>query len=280
MFIGNFAALFAIMPFYDFSLEATMSFLGSPLSDPDGRVPLLIVQAMASFFAFVLAPLLYIRMYEKGDLTNYTKGPEPMSSAVMLSVLMAFTFMFVNAPIIEWNINIQFPKFFEDFARPQEELLQRITEYLTDFDNTGQFLLATLIIAILPGIGEELLFRGLIQNKFNKIFKNIHVAIWASALLFGIFHMQFYGMFPRMLLGVLFGYLYWWSGSLLLAVIAHAFNNGFTLLMVFMYQQGATDFDIEGTEEISWSAIAFSTLAFALLSHQFFKRIKHQPLNG
>ena len=281
LFVGNIVGLVSILPFYDFSLEAASEFLSHPMADASGRVPLLLVQGMASFCAFIIAPLAYLIYFEKKGLNQFSAMAQPMLPAVLLTILISQSFMFLNTPIIEWNLNLEFPSFmsgFEEYAQSQEAYLKEITEFVTQFDNIGQFLLAVIIVAVLPGIGEELLFRGLIQQKLIGFLGNPHVAIWIAGFIFGLFHFQFYGLVPRMLLGVLFGYLYWWSGSLLLAMIAHFFNNGFTLLMVYLYQQGAVKFDIEGTSEIPMSTVLVAGVIFGSLFYTFVRFVKHQEI--
>jgi len=280
MFVGNFVGLIAILPFFYFSLGETMAFLTDPMSNASGRVPLLLVQGVSGLFTFIIAPILYLRIFEKKGLSQFSTIPNPPGIALLLTVAVWFSFMFLNTPIIEWNMNIDFPNFFEAFARGMEDELKDITEFLTAFDNIGQMLFGLIIIAIIPGIGEELIFRGLIQQKFYEATKNAHVAIWLTGLLFGVIHFQFYGMVPRMLLGVLFGYLYWWSGSLLLAILAHFLTNGFTLLMVYLFQQEVIEFNIDGTDEVPLSTVLISGIIFGIMFYYFFKLVKHQESHG
>ncbi|MDA0193495.1 MAG: CPBP family intramembrane metalloprotease [Bacteroidetes bacterium] len=280
MFVGNFVGLIVILPFFDFSIAQTMAFLADPMSDASGRVPLLLVQGVSGLFTFIIAPILYLRIFEKKGLGQFATIPEPLGIALLLTVAVWFSFMFLNTPIIEWNMNIDFPDFFEAFARGLEDELKDITEFLTSFENIGQLLLGLIIIAIIPGIGEELIFRGLIQQKFYGVTKNAHAAIWLTGLLFGVIHFQFYGMIPRMFLGVLFGYLYWWSGSLLLAILAHFLTNGFTLIMVYLYQQDIIKFNIDGTSEIPLSTVLMSGVLFGLMFYYFFKLVKHRETHG
>jgi len=94
------------------------------------------------------------------------------------------------------------------------------------------------MIAIIPAIGEELFFRGVMQRIFSDWFKNMHVAIFFTAFLFAAIHMQFYGMLPRMMLGVLFGYLYYWTGSLWVPVFAHFLNNGAAVIVSYLSSRG------------------------------------------
>lgn len=97
------------------------------------------------------------------------------------------------------------------------------------------------------------------------------MAIWIAAIFFSAIHLQFYGFFPRLLLGALFGYIYYWSGNLWYPIFAHFVNNGFTLVMLYLYQQKATDIDLEATDAVPWSGalIAFAVGAVLLV---YFKR--------
>jgi hypothetical protein len=154
--------------------------------------------------------------------------------------------MVVNSVFIDWNRNLDFPeylKWFEQYASSKEGELEILTRYITSFQNSWHFLLGLVIIAVLPAIGEELLFRGLIQNLFASAVKNPHLAIWIAAGIFGAIHLQFYGLVPRILLGALFGYLYFWSGHLSIAMLAHFINNGFTLALLYVSQIGWIEYD-------------------------------------
>ncbi len=123
-----------------------------------------------------------------------------------------------------------------------------------------------LVIALIPAIGEELVFRGLIQPKVHKLFGNIHAAVWITGFLFSFIHFQFYGLVPRMLLGVLFGYLYAWSGNLWYPVLGHFINNGFTLVMFYLHQQKTVNIDIDDTASVPWAtSLAFMAVSGFLL---------------
>jgi hypothetical protein len=57
--------------------------------------------------------------------------------------------------------------------------------------------------------------------------------------------MQFYGLLPRMAMGILFGYLLIWSGSLWVPVIAHLVNNGMAVITKYYIDKGNLPEDIE-----------------------------------
>ncbi len=123
-------------------------------------------------------------------------------------------------------------------------------------------------IALIPAIGEELVFRGLIQPKIYKMSRNVHVAVWLTGFIFSFIHLQFYGLIPRMLLGVLFGYLYAWSGNLWYSILGHFINNGFTLIMYYLHQRQSVTINIEDTASVPWGiSLAFMAVsAFLLIS--------------
>src|SRR6186997_281841 len=100
--------------------------------------------------------------------------------------------------------------------------------------HTVQDLLLNLVlVAVFAGVGEELLFRGVLQRLFIKLFKNPWAGIIVTAFIFSAIHIQFYGFIPRFILGILLGLLYWYSGSIWPAIIAHFVYDAFAVIMVW-----------------------------------------------
>jgi membrane protease YdiL (CAAX protease family) len=142
---------------------------------------------------------------------------------------------------------------------------------MTKFDSIGEFMIGFVVIAIFAAFGEEFVFRGLIQSELLKTISNPHVAIWITAILFSAFHMQFFGFVPRMLLGAMFGYLYYWSGNLSLAMLAHFVNNGLQVIVIYLYQKGKLSFDPEATDYFPLSAVLASAVVTGALLYYFRK---------
>ena len=201
----------------------------------ENRVLMLSLNSL-SMLMFI-SPFFYVK-----KLNNYSTNLfEIYSIPLVLIILSTLSFMVINSEVIEWNKSIVFPEFmsgFETWAYNKEKELEKITIFLVSFENNWQYLFGILTIAIIPGICEEYLFRGVLQRNFYLISKNIHLSILISAFLFSALHLQFYGFFPRMLLGILFGYIFFWSGSLLYPIIGHVFNNFFSLSIFYFSQNG------------------------------------------
>ncbi len=242
--------------------------------EADAFFPFLILQGIVSFVGLVALPGLYIRYTEGKPLAPFFKRENNLPMITGIVCLLGIGFIIAISPITEWNMTFQFPesmKAFGDWAREQEDKLAEMTKFLTHFESFGAFLFGLLVIAVIPAIGEEFVFRGLIQNELWRGSRNIHVAIWVSAFLFSAIHLQFFGFLPRLLLGALFGYLYYWSGNLLVPIIGHFFNNGFSLTMIYLQSLGVSKIDMEDETAAPISLVVVCAVAvFALL--YFFKK--------
>ena len=217
---------------------------------------------------FFLIPYFVIRN-NPSYLMNYKKVK---LLPIIMVIFTTVFFIILNAPVIEWNKSISFPSFmssFESWALLKEKQLESLTLYLVSFENNFEYLIGIIAIAIIPGFCEEYFFRGVLQKNLNLLLKNAHIAILLSSLLFSAFHLQFYGFFPRFFLGVFFGYLFYWSGSLMYPVIAHALNNFLSLTVFYAASSGLfgedIDVSVNSSPEIPLALIAFSIIIFIFL---------------
>lgn len=269
LLIGQVLALLSAMIMTSGGLKDIQQILVNPMAYPEQRTAILIMQGMSSVGGFIIAPLIFYYVMVKGNiLKDFFRWSQGTLNLLLITIVMVFSFMIVNTVFIEWNASISLPEFmsgFEIWATDLEESMADITKYLTNFESNSYFLLTLIIIAIIPGVGEELLFRGYLQNIFRKMIKNDHVAVWLAAILFSAIHFQFYGFVPRMLLGALFGYLYLWTGNLLIPITAHFLNNFISLLALFVYQKGLTDFDAESTEALPMIYVAIFSVLFVAM---------------
>lgn len=270
LIIGPMIGFLLGFPFFDGTLaEYTDLFLGGDIMNNRFKTPAFVMQGTATVIGFILIPLLAMIIYEKQTVMVFFKTKKTTNLLVLLTVFIGIAFIGFNSLFVEWNAGLTLPEFmsgFESWARNFEDMAMRQTEFFTRFDSNAQFALAFFVIAIIPGIGEELVFRGFLQNYLHKSSRNIHIAIWVSAFLFSAMHMQFFGLVPRMMLGALFGYLYFWSGNLIIPIVAHIVNNGFTLIMMYVYQAKITELNIESVEEVSLVSFSiFAIITFSLL---------------
>ena len=124
--------------------------------------------------------------------------------------------------------------------KQMEQQAETLTLRFLQVKSFGALLINLFVMALLPAIGEELTFRGLLLRRVT------HVTIWAVAILFAAIHLQFYGFVPRMLMGAMFGYVFVWTGSLWVPVIMHFVNNGMAVIAYYIEQSVVSD---QGSEQ-------------------------------
>lgn len=234
------------------------------------RRPLLIIQASTAIGAFIIGPLFYLVFFSSLRLQRLFLWKHSYIPPLLLALGLTLSFMVVNTWFIQWNIAFKFPIWLRNFeigAQHQEAIRLRLTHLLTTFHSPQELIIGIVVIGLIPAVGEELLFRGVIQPLCHQITNNIHGAIAVSAFAFSAIHLQFYGLVPRFLLGMLFGYIYWWTKDLTFSMVAHFFNNVFTLLLIFLHQQGAITHNILTPVVLPKSVLLFFALLTIVLAH-------------
>lgn len=237
--------------------------LVNPAATSGNWYELMLIQAVNHLGTYLLPSLLYWYWIEKRTWHQFSSQPVSAVAGIGLIIPIVIAFMPFDSLIIEWNQNLHLPETLsplEQWMRNQEKSLAGMSKFLTTFTRADQLVIALLVIGVIASVGEETLFRGILQRNLSIWTRNPHVGIWLSAALFSAIHVQFLGFFPRMLLGALFGYLYFWSGNLWVPILAHFVNNGFTVLMVYMHQQKLVSVDIERTESIPMAGVLMSGL--------------------
>ncbi len=249
-----------VMLLFGLGLEEIVS--GS--SNPKAWWAMIVGQGLGSLLGFVGTAWFYWKIIEKKawkDLNFSNNLSLPIFGVV---VLIQITSMGFNGWLQDINQSIVFPealKSLEAALKAMEDKLNETTEFFTNFTSFGQFLLAFLVIAVIAGIGEELIFRGLLLRKIYLGTNNIHLAVWISAFVFALIHFQFYGILPRMMLGVLFGYFYVWTGNIRVPIFAHIFNNGLAVVVMYLHNLKIIKADLETLDDIPSSMIVFSCIA-------------------
>ncbi len=276
--IGPLIGFFMYVPFYPGDVMSMTEAVSNPIKHPEVKMLLFVMQGVGACIGLILIPY-FIRKWSHAE-DRILEQPFFIFPFTLV-IIAVIVFMGLNSIFIEWNQNFKFPEVFgglEKSLRAMENQLTKLTEYLTQFDSIAQVVVAFMVIAIIPAIGEELVFRGILQNELFRSSKNIHISIWIGAAIFSAFHMQFYGFLPRMLLGAMFGYLYYWSGNLMLSMLAHLVNNGFIVIALYLHQQKLIDIDIESTESAPWQAVLFSAIFTVVLLYTFRKFYQQKNL--
>jgi len=223
------------------------------------------------FFQFVnqvgmliLPPLLFAWLFSS-DSSRYLKIDRLPSLVVLL---LAGISIFTILPFINWlteiNAHMTFPNAMAgigDWMKAKEAQADQLTEVFLQVKTPGGLLLNLLIIALVPALGEELLFRGLLQRLLGEWTRNIHAGVILTAFIFSAIHLQFFGFLPRFILGLMLGYLLEITQSLWVPVFAHFANNATLVVLYYLHYNGFIAMKMEdfGSSQ-NYFVIAFSLL--------------------
>jgi membrane protease YdiL (CAAX protease family) len=202
-----------------------------------------------------------------------------------MQVLASLLLVFAILPFISWvgelNGQINFPEaleWLENWFRNMEDEASTLTEAFLSTTSLGGLVVNLLIIAVLAALGEEFIFRGIILRLFKEWTGNTHFAVIVSAVLFSALHMQFFGFAPRIILGLVLGYLFVWSGSLWLPIIYHFINNAMAVLVAFLDARGMIQSDYEefGASDMTWVILGSFIFSLGLMGVVYYLRVKNE----
>jgi membrane protease YdiL (CAAX protease family) len=162
----------------------------------------------------------------------------PYLREVLLVIILGFCIFPVTSFTGQFNAGLHLPGWLsgvEKWMTEKETAASSIIDLIVPSENPGILVLNLFIIAILPAIGEEVIFRGVFQRIFRRMFRSDHLAIWVTAFIFSALHFQFFGFIPRFILGLAFGYLFFWSRTLWLPVISHFVNNAVPVIYTYIH---------------------------------------------
>ena len=262
---------FAIVFFYyGATIIKDTSWLGGNNPQLVGALKIVLIAQQIGLF---LVPAILLGITEGKKPQNFYGLKRPNLQILIMVLLL----MLCSMPLMSWvneiNQKMVLPevlKSIEQWMRKMEDEGAKTTAAILKMKSIGDFLITLFIIAIVPAICEEFLFRGALQRTFSRWIRNPHVAIWISAIIFSAIHFQFYGFLPRLLLGAAFGYIYFWTGSLWYTIFAHFLNNGFAVGMAWYFQKNNLPLNNDEEIPIQWYGYIIS----AILTLALFKLIK------
>ena len=241
-----------------------------------GDTGMKIGQGLSSIFMFVVPPIVYYFITRKEHQMK-DLGLRKLSPPWWI-ILIGAALMFVSIPVstslTTWNESMNFGDAFaklEDYLKVLEETAQAATEKMLNVDTIGGLLFNLIVIALIPAIGEELTFRGVLQQSLTRRM-NPHIAIILSAAIFSFIHFQFYGFLPRMFLGLLMGYMFYITNSLWTSMLMHFLNNGAAVVLYYLSNKGVIE-DAEHFGETTnvWIIMASAAVTIGLIVWSWLK---------
>ncbi|NNC94568.1 MAG: CPBP family intramembrane metalloprotease [Chitinophagales bacterium] len=223
----------------------------------------------------MLVPAIIFGYFMRNNGFRYLKVDKlPGWKSLIIAFLIVFLGGIVTQTLVEVNRMIDIPDTLlgidlsglEERFDYYQELNEELMDGFFSIKDPMGILAVFVMIAIVPAISEEFLFRGVIQQLLIEGRHIVFTGIIVTAVTFGLIHFQFYNFFGLVFMGVVLGYLFYYSGNLWLPIIAHFLNNGLQVILVYLYEFNMIEVDIDEVEHIPYwiSAIAFIGLIYFL----------------
>ncbi len=244
--------------------------------DVMSRPVLMWSQALTQLLTFLVPVLLMTLIYYRGRQREYYRLD--FSGRAWGNALAGVVVMVLLVPAIDWltvwNDSWNLGRVGE-MLRSLQNMTEGIMEQLMSTSTVGGLLANLLVVALIPAVCEEVLFRAGIQNLLQRWFKNGHAAIWVTALVFSLVHGEVFSFMPRFLMGAVLGYLYVYGGSILPNMLAHFVNNAIVVVVYWLVARGVLDIDPEAPLAVGGALTACCTLAaVAVFGVTFGKQLK------
>ena len=246
---------------------------------PDGN--LFAMLTMQDILAFILPAVVTMAIIYRRPFHVMGLDRAPSWLAITIVIL----FYVISLPAMNWlvemNKAMSLPSWMagiEQAMRAAEDNAAEVTQEMLNINSVGQLILCVLVVGVMAGLSEEMLFRGAMLRTMQDSRLGNHAVVWITAFLFSALHMQFYGFVPRMLLGVWLGYLFVWTGSLWVPIIAHTLNNSTVVLMSYLSNKGVIpegfgdNLGLPAAGSFPWLATCslIASLALAISVHAFY----------
>ena len=226
-----------------------------------------ISQISSQIFTFVLPPLLYACFVNEKPMSSLS-----FKKAPLLFFIIGFVMMYAITPLnnvfAEWNAGLKLPESMtalEEIMNNLQKSATQLTEKMLNISNFEGLIINLIMIAGLAAFGEELLFRSLLKPFLIKICKNAHIGIFLASAIFSFIHFEFYGFLPRLVLGLLLGYMFFYSRSIWVPMLMHFTNNATAVVIYYLNNKGLTNIDVENYGDTNVSYIILSVAVMIVL---------------
>ncbi|MCC7466499.1 MAG: CPBP family intramembrane metalloprotease, partial [Saprospiraceae bacterium] len=216
---------------------------------------------LGHLFGFLISGALTVWIFYRGITQHTISWPDylhcrrwPAWSTLGLGLLL----MLVSIPLVLYSLNVNQQLPLPELFKSAEDQAEAALKGLLQMDSFWELAANLTLIALLPGLGEELVFRGVVQQQLMRRISNPWMALLLASVIFSAAHMQFEGFIPRMLLGFILGWLYWQTKNLWVPVLCHFFNNGMQVMGQYLYKQDLSTVDLEKDIQVPWQFAAMS----------------------
>jgi len=270
--VGLLIASFISVPIWTSMTGKSIEVLQKGLIGPEDSNTMKIIQTISAIVGFLIPAIITAAMLNRKPfrLIGFTGKISWKQVSLVFAIIVAALFVsgflsYVNAQLpITASMKLEFDKMEREYNQQVEAII--------GLNNVGEYILSLIVMAFLPALCEETLFRGGLQNFLTRSIKMPWLSIIIVSIIFSLAHFSFYGFLSRFFLGVILGLLYQYSGRVWLNILAHFFNNALaiTALYVSKVQGKPIKEAIAGNSSSSLGILALPVLVVLLY---FFHKI-------
>lgn len=236
--------------------------------NPAYKNALIVLQLISTFFGFFVPAQAFTAIVSRKSIPHLGFNTKANVQQVGLVILMVLAGLFLVSTLGELTKLIPISDSLRaSFEKMEADYAEQIKAMAT-MKNTSDYILALVVIALAPALFEEVLFRGALQQLFVRWFRQPHVAIILTSLIFSAVHFSYYGFVARFALGMVLGYMFYYSKNIWLNTLAHFINNAIAVTALYFITKAGKPITTESLEDNYplWSgAVALIVIVYALI---------------
>ena len=211
---------------------------------------------LSQIFTFLIPALAFSWLLFKQRMWNFWGFGNSLKPFWILASLLMLVFLL---PVIQFSYELNQDLPLPSWMTSMEADATATLETILEMNSLKHLIVNLFLIALLPALGEEFIFRGILQQFGYRVFKNPTFSVWVTALLFSAIHFQFEGFIPRFILGVYLGYLFYWTRNLIIPILAHFFNNALMIVASYLNPEMVSQLEETPMPDMPWYSLVIST---------------------
>lgn len=233
--LGGIISIFIASQIMHISLQ---QLLLDPMAIEKNAQAAMAMQIIGTLFMFPLPVIILAFVTSKKPFKYLGYSTVLNGKQLFYAILIFLAAMWVSESLGLINQLIPLPKSTETYFKQKEDEYAQATYALVTLNTFKDYLFSIFIIALLPAVFEEMLFRAGLQNILIKWTKLPFISILITSTLFSLVHASYYGFLPRLFLGVVLGYLFYYSKNIWLSTLVHFLNNAVTITVAYIWVSG------------------------------------------
>jgi membrane protease YdiL (CAAX protease family) len=208
-----------------------------------------LLQFITTLFFFFIPAFFYAKLCHKKAFRHLGFIKAPSIKQLLLVLLIMFFALFIVGALSELWKQIPFPPYWQQKFKAAEEAYAMQMQVMARMNGIGDYIFSMIIVALLPAVFEEMIFRGALQNLLSRWMKAPVWAIVITSILFSAFHGSYEGFLQRCVLGFILGWMFYRTGNIWINIAAHFINNAIGITMLYFYSKPGQPTDLSKLDD-------------------------------